>query len=85
MILEDFTTLNMQNTTVAANEMKDFIAILAGLPQSQSENEITQLKEQIATHATIITDVRERNSALMKKGRNLVENETNSDQDLALP
>jgi hypothetical protein len=37
MILVDFAALNMQKATIAANEMKDFIATLTGLPPSQTK------------------------------------------------
>ena len=42
IILVDFAALDMQNATIAANEMKDFIATLTGLPPSQVENQIAQ-------------------------------------------
>jgi hypothetical protein len=84
MILVDFAALDMQNVTIAANKMKDFIATLAGLPPSQVENQIAQLNKQVTTHATTIAEIRERNSALMKEGRDLVENKANSDKELAL-
>jgi hypothetical protein len=45
MILVDFATFDMQNATLAANEMKDFIATLAGLPPSPVKNQIARLNE----------------------------------------
>jgi hypothetical protein len=45
MMLVDFATLDMQNATLAAKELKDFIATLAGLPPSQVKNQIAQLNE----------------------------------------
>jgi hypothetical protein len=71
MILVDFPALDMQNATIAANEIKDFIATLAGLPPSPVENQIVQLNKQVAIHATTIAEIRERNSAHMKEGRDL--------------
>jgi hypothetical protein len=84
MVLVDYATQHMQNPTIAANKMKDFITTLAGLPPSQGENQIVQLNEQDITQATTITEVRDRNSALMKEGRDLVENRANLDKELAL-
>jgi chromosome segregation ATPase len=84
MILVDFAALDMQNATIAAKEMKDFIAMLAGLPPSQVKNQIAQLNALVTTKATTIAEIRERNSALMKEGRHLVKNKTNSDKELAL-
>jgi hypothetical protein len=64
--------------------MKDLIATLTGLPPCQVANRLVQLNEQVATQATAIAEVRERNSALMKEGRDLVEKKINSDKELAL-
>jgi glycerol-3-phosphate responsive antiterminator len=82
--LVDFATLHMQSPAIAANERKDFITTLAGLPPFQVENQIEQLNEQVVNQGNAIAEVRERNSALMKEGRDLVENKTNSDKELAL-
>jgi hypothetical protein len=84
IILVDFASLHMRNAVIAANEMKDFIATLTGLPRSQVKHQIAQLHEQACTKATTITKIRDRNSALMKEGRDLVENKTNWDKELAL-
>jgi hypothetical protein len=84
MILVDFASLDMQNATFAANQMKDFIATLTGLQPFQVENPAAQLYKQIATQATTFADVRERNPALMKEETDLVNNKTNSDKELAL-
>jgi hypothetical protein len=84
MILVDFTTLDMQNTSFAANEIKHFIATVAGLAPSQVNNQIAQLNKQVVTQATTIAEVRERNSALRMEGRDLVEMKTHSDKELAL-
>ena len=84
MVLVGFTALNQQDALTAANEMKDYIATMAGAPASQIENQIGRLNEQIATQATTIAETRDRNSALIKKGRDLVENKTNTDKELAL-
>jgi hypothetical protein len=44
--------------------------MLARPPPSQVKNQLAQLNEQVITQATTIAEVREMNSALMKKGRN---------------
>jgi hypothetical protein len=82
--VEDMAALAMQNATIAANEIKDFIATLAGLPPSPVKNHIAQLINQVFTLATTNTEVRERNSALMIEGRYLVKNKIHSDKELAL-
>jgi chromosome segregation ATPase len=64
--------------------MKDIIATLAGLPPSPVKNQMLQLNEQVTTQAPTIAEIRQRNSALMKEGGDLVENKTNSDKKLAL-
>jgi hypothetical protein len=46
--------------------MKDFIATVPGLPQSQVQIQLAQLNEWVVAQATTIAEVRERNSALMK-------------------
>ena len=84
MILVDFTKLNQQDALTAANEMKDYIAGVAGAPASRIENQIERLNEQIATQATTIAETRDRNSALMKEGKDLLANKENTDQELAL-
>jgi chromosome segregation ATPase len=84
MILVDFAALDMQNATLAENQMKDFIATPAGLPPFQVENQLAQLNKPVVTQATTIAEVRERNSAFMKEGKDLVEKKMNSDQELAL-
>jgi hypothetical protein len=45
MIMVDFAAQDMQNANVAANEMKDFIATVPGLPQSQVQIQLAQLNE----------------------------------------
>jgi hypothetical protein len=47
IIWMDFAALDMQNTSLAANEMKDFIAMLARPPPSEVENQIAQFNKQI--------------------------------------
>jgi hypothetical protein len=84
MILVDFTVIDMQNATIAMKQRMAFIATLAGLPTSQVKNIIAQSNEQVVTQATTIADVRERYSALMKKGSDLNENKTNLNRELAL-
>jgi glycerol-3-phosphate responsive antiterminator len=84
MILLDFATLDKLNATIVANDRKDFITMLAGLPPSQVENLIAQSNKHVITQATIIAEVRERNSALMMEGSDLPENNTNSDKESAL-
>jgi hypothetical protein len=42
LILVDFAMLDIQNATIAANEMKDFIATLTKLPPSQVKNLIVR-------------------------------------------
>jgi hypothetical protein len=81
MVRVDFVILDMQNATSAANQMKDFIAMLTGLPPSKIENQIARLNEQVVTQATIIAAVRERNSALMKERMDVVEKKSNSDKE----
>jgi hypothetical protein len=49
MIPVDVPTLDMQNATIAARKMKDFIAMLAELSPFQVETQIEQLNEQVAT------------------------------------
>jgi hypothetical protein len=83
IILVDFTVLDVQNAILTASEMKDFIATLAGVPQSQVKYPIAQLKDQVITQTTIIVEVRERNSAHMNGARDLVENKTTLDNELA--
>jgi hypothetical protein len=80
----DFAALDMQNATIATNEMKDFITALTGLPSSQVTKQDAQLNEQVAIQATTIAEIRGRNSTHMKEGRDLFKNKTNLDKKLAL-
>jgi hypothetical protein len=84
MFLVDFAALDTQNSISSANELKHFVATLAGLPPTQVENQLVQLNEQVVTQASTIAEVRDRNCALMKEGRDLVEKKTNSYKLLAL-
>jgi hypothetical protein len=48
MTLVDLTALDMWNATIAANNIKDFITTLAGLPSSHVENLIVQLTSKLS-------------------------------------
>jgi RecA/RadA recombinase len=72
IILGNFAALHMQNATLAAKAMKDFITTLTGLPPSPIETHLAQLNNNAVTQATTIAEAKERNSALMKNGRDLI-------------
>jgi hypothetical protein len=59
MTLVVFAILDMQNATLAANGMKDFIATLGGLSPFHIKNQFARLKEHVHPEATTFSEVRE--------------------------